>query len=254
MKKITFLTALLLISIQSNAQLEPIFEPSLSIEPYLVVDSPDNETVVQVIDGDVATKFLDFEETDGSGFTVDLGGTSRIASVIDITTANDAELRDPTIVEISGSTDGTNFDLIASIDIECIVERFETRQFAFANTEAFSFYRINFIQECDDIEGIIQVAEVQLFEDTLSVGDIDKLENQISIFPNPSEGDFSVSTKNAIDALAIYDITGKLVYQKTGVGTVNDVNISLQKSLDAGIYMVAITTQRITTTKRLIIK
>ena len=82
----------------ANAQ-APIFNPSMVINEYGIVDSPVGEEVDKIIDGDFNTKFLDFELFDGMGFTVDLGGESKTAISIDLTTANDFPVRDPLIMK-----------------------------------------------------------------------------------------------------------------------------------------------------------
>ena len=148
MKKITLLTFTLLFSGLLFAQ-TPVFDSSMTVTPYLVVNSPSSETIDMAIDGNINTKFLDFDEEDGSGFIVDLGGVAKLAQSIEVTTAN--------------------YTTIASINIPCISDRFTTRSFDYTNSNTYSYYRINFIQECNDVEGIIQVAEVQLYEETLSV-------------------------------------------------------------------------------------
>ena len=51
----------------------PIFSPSSSISTYGSVNSPSAEQVQNVIDGNVATKYLDFFDSDGIGMTVNLG-------------------------------------------------------------------------------------------------------------------------------------------------------------------------------------
>ncbi|WP_047545259.1 T9SS type A sorting domain-containing protein [Psychroserpens sp. Hel_I_66] len=252
MKKITLfiftslLTSLLSISLYSQ---EPIFEPTMNITVYLSVNSPANETVENAIDGVINTKYLDFEEQDGTGFTVDLGDTSEIAQSIDITTANDFELRDPTMVEISGSLDGTSFTPITTISIPCITERFFTRSFDFTNTIAYSFYRINFIQECDDIEGIIQIAEVQLFDaPQLSIDDF-KINQGVDIIPNPSNGIFNINSQQniLITNVSIYDLTGKNVLNIKNNSEINASNLS------KGMYLVKISTATGSVLKKLII-
>ena len=88
---------------------EPIFDPSMVIYGLGTVDSPIGEEVDKIIDGNVNTKFLDFELGDGMGLTVNLGGTAAIASSIELTTANDFPERDPVEFEVLGSNDATNY-------------------------------------------------------------------------------------------------------------------------------------------------
>jgi len=58
----------------------------MSTTEYLFVSSPAGETVENVIDGNIYTKYLDFNVEDGMGFIVGLGGSSLVAKSIDIPT------------------------------------------------------------------------------------------------------------------------------------------------------------------------
>lgn len=78
----------LLCSFAVNAQ-EPIFSPTSSISTFGSVNSPSNEQVGNVIDGNVNTKYLDIFDFDGIGFTVNLNGVAKTATSMAFTTAND---------------------------------------------------------------------------------------------------------------------------------------------------------------------
>jgi len=130
--------------------------------PFGDVNSPTGEESQQIIDQDPMTKYLDFNELDGMGFDVDLLGVQSIITSMEMVTANDAPERDPTDYEILGSTDGMAFTSIVTGTIPCVTDRFLSRIFAFENTEAYSFYRVNFTGNCST-SSIIQVADVQLF-------------------------------------------------------------------------------------------
>ena len=100
------LTGILLIflSVSLFAQ-TPIFTSGMAITGFNSVNAPAGEPLVNTIDG-TNNKFLDFDEFDGMGFSVDLGGLSRIATSIEVTTANDSPGRDPQTYEVFGSTNG----------------------------------------------------------------------------------------------------------------------------------------------------
>jgi len=100
---------LLFVSVSTSWAQTAIFNPSMSISPYGNVSSSGDEAYGNSIDGNINTKFLDFNKADGMGFTVDLGGVSKIARSIAFTTANDSEGRDPMHYEVLGSNDGSNF-------------------------------------------------------------------------------------------------------------------------------------------------
>lgn len=249
MRKITF-TVLTLFLFGNAFSQNPIFDPSMTVTGYLTINSPSSEGIDKIIDGNITTKFLDFDEDDGAGFIVDLGGTSELAQSIDITTANDEPTRDPTSVEIAGSTDGTNFTNIATIDIPCIDDRFFTRSFDFANTSAYSHYRINFMDECNATASMIQVAEVQLFDaPQLSANTFD-LERQFRIAPNPNHGIFKINTPQdlVIKNVSMYDVTGKLVLVTPAETEVN------ASALAKGLYLVTISSEIGTISKRIVIE
>ena len=148
-----------------NAQ---IFNPSMTVTGFGIVNSPAGEDVTKVIDGNINSKFLDFDEFDGMGFTVDLGGTPATAQSVEITTANDSPGRDGDVVEILGSNDGTNFTSIATIPVPCVTTRFHSRFFNFSNAVSYLHYRINFPTRCGT-DGEMQVAEVQLYASQMCI-------------------------------------------------------------------------------------
>jgi hypothetical protein len=81
-----------------------------------------------------------------------------------------------------------------------------------------------------------------------------KLELGLSVFPNPSEGMFSVKTivpfNNA--NINIVDLTGKIVYNTTET-TNNRVDLNLAH-LAGGIYYLSVTNNGLTATEKIIIK
>jgi|GEM_PF-3337808 len=160
-KAIAFLS-LFFLSISFGFAQSPIFSPAMSITEFGSVNSPANEGVENIIDGNTSTKFLDFNFNDGMGFTVDLGGTSRVASSISITTANDVPGRDPQNYIVYGSNNGTDFTQITTGTIPCLGTRFLERTFNFSNSNAYEYYRVDFTTQCAS-ENSIQLSEVQLY-------------------------------------------------------------------------------------------
>lgn len=254
MKKILLLT--LLYAGSCLAQ-EPIFDPGMAITAYGLVNSPVGEEVDKIIDGDINTKFLDFELGDGMGFTVDLGPTARVAYSMDITTANDFPVRDPISFEVLGSNDGAAFTSIATGVIMCIPDRFNTRSFPFSNVTAYSFYRINFSAPCDPSGGTgipsIQAAEVQLFEEVLGLNESDKLDREILLYPNPNNGEFSIQYLGIDKRVGIdlIDVNGKLIHKGDLAQKSNQLfRIS---NLKTGLYFLRITTTKTSITKKLLV-
>jgi len=230
-----------------NAQY-PLLDASSTISPYGAVYSPSGEEYYNIIDGDIETKFLDFSSYDGLGFTVDLNGYQTVATGMDFTTANDSAERDPTIFEIFGSNDGTDFTSITVGDIYCDPERYYTTSYTFDNTEGYSYYRFIFSEQCNTIEQMIQIAEVQLFG-TEWLGREDFAKKQaLKLYPNPSNGKFTITQEEAIGHIVITDALGKIVKQLDSDNLSQEMNI---EGVESGLYFLRTSNG---TTKKLIIK
>ncbi|NNJ82369.1 MAG: T9SS type A sorting domain-containing protein, partial [Flavobacteriaceae bacterium] len=236
---------------------DPIFDPSMTITEFGIVSSPIGEEVDKVIDGTSSTKFLDFELGDGIGFTVDLGGASRTAISMDITTANDFPVRDPIDFEVFGSNNGSSFTSVATGTIDCISDRFFTRSYTFTNTTAYSFYRLNFSAPCDPSGGTgipsIQIAEVQLFEEVLAINDNPLSENIVKVYPNPSSGILTVnySGNDKIQSVKIISVSGKIVQEISNRAFNSEQTLDIS-SLGTGIYFLRISSAASTITKKII--
>ena len=149
-----------------NAQGVSIFEPGMGIISIWIVPSSFGEEVDKITDGNINTKYLDFELADRMGFIVDLGTLSAIATYIKITTTNDFPERGPIGFVVSGSTNDTNFTVIDTGSISMCHRSIRTR--LYENTNAYGFYRVNLTATCNPSGGIgiqiIQLAEIQLYE------------------------------------------------------------------------------------------
>lgn len=73
-----------------------------------------------------------------------------------------------------------------------------------------------------------------------SVGLKEMNEENIFIYPNPANYYFKISSENAIDRLAIYDLSGKLVLQENMINSTKTINVD---HLRRGIYLLRIETQ-----------
>lgn len=217
-----------------------LFTPSSNISPFGLVSSPAAENYPKIIDGNTATKFLDFNSTDGIGFTVNLGTVSAAATEMSITTANDFPQRDPQNYQILGSNNGTNFTSITTGTIVCNATRFNTTTYNFVNTQAYSYYRLIFTNQCNTSEAIFQIAEVQLSYDALNTTTINPNSN-FSIYPNPNNGRFKISSKanKAIDVITVTNSLGKQITQFYPNETSSN-ELDLQ-GVSSGIYFVQIT-------------
>lgn len=83
------------------------------------------------------------------------------------------------------------------------------------------------------------------------------LEDNISIFPNPTDGlvNLHFENKNTSDKISIkvYDMIGKLIFEKIDVELIsNSFSINLENLIN-GIYFISIQQNNKTTSKKLII-
>lgn len=83
-----------------------------------------------------------------------------------------------------------------------------------------------------------------------SAGVNDNTLSNFSLYPNPASGKVSINTSIAGEKnVVVYDILGKQVINTTVAG--EELNIS---SLKAGVYMVSVTQNKMTATKKLIVQ
>lgn len=246
MKNILFFAFGLLITISVSAQ-DPIFTPSMLITSYGIVDSPFGEEVDNIIDGDINTKFLDFELDDGMGFTVDLGGLSYVATSIEITTANDFEERDPVRYVVFGSNDGSTYINIADGIIDCISDRLFSRTYDFVNDISYMYYRVDYTLACDPTGGdgipSMQVAETQLYGTILGINN--NIISDLKLYPNPVNDVLYIESNTEQVNARVYTFHGQLLKEFES----STLNISQLKS---GIYFIEISIEGETITRKII--
>jgi len=132
-------------------------------------NSPAGEGATQAFDGNVNTKYLNFDKKN-AGVTVRLS-QGRVVQKFTITTANDFSGRDPTSYKLYGSNDGVNWTLIKQDSLSLSESRFWTSpEIATGNTTAYVYYFILFPTtksgdgcglNCDSM----QIAEVTYYYD-----------------------------------------------------------------------------------------
>ena len=90
-----------------------------------------------------------------------------------------------------------------------------------------------------------------------SVQSLDDERSQVSVYPNPSNGKFNMSTDatNPIKGdLKIYNVLGKVVYQKPSFEITAPGNASLDLNLPGGIYFIGINSEKTNLSKKIIIE
>jgi hypothetical protein len=132
---------------------------------------PSGEEPPRALDNTVGTKWLAFQAAGSSyGFRF-AGGRRHAITGYTITSANDAQNRDPYSWTLSGSNDGVNYTQVDARSAQTFAARFETRLYEFNNATAYEYYRFDF-QTKFGVTGLesdrpsanaIQMAEIELF-------------------------------------------------------------------------------------------
>jgi predicted alpha-1,2-mannosidase len=115
------------------------------------------EVKENLVDGSSQTKWLVFERTAWVEFEL-----SEAVTIVHyaLTSANDADGRDPKDWTLSGSNDGTTWTELNKQSDQDFAKRFQTNEYRFGNTTAYRFYRLDITANSGD--GLTQLAEVQL--------------------------------------------------------------------------------------------
>ena len=126
----------------------------------------DAEDEFKAFDGDPNTKWLDHNDwagaptvEDPSWIQVQFEQPEAVNSVF-ITSANDADARDPENFDVLGSNDGETWVTLASFVGESFDERFERKEFRFNNGLAYTHYRLNITKNKGD-DGLMQLSEIE---------------------------------------------------------------------------------------------
>ena len=132
-------------------------------------NSPGGEGATNAFDGNVNTKYLNFDKKN-AGVTVRLS-QGRVVQKFTVTTANDFSGRDPTSYKLYGSNDGINWTLIKQDSLSLSETRFWTSpEITVNNTNAYVYYFMLFPTtksgdgcglNCDSM----QIAEITYYYD-----------------------------------------------------------------------------------------
>ncbi|WP_238334704.1 GH92 family glycosyl hydrolase [Kribbella amoyensis] len=112
------------------------------------------EIASNVADGDKFTKWLVFEPTGWLTYQTSQPVTIRKYA---LTSANDADGRDPKNWTLLGSNDGSTWTTLDTRTNEDFENRFQTKEFTVANETAYSFYKLDITQNHG--ENIVQLAD-----------------------------------------------------------------------------------------------
>jgi PKD repeat protein len=121
-------------------------------------ENPPNETKDKLADGLDNTKWLAFATTGWAAFRLT---TPAAVNGYALTSANDAQTRDPKDWTLQGSQDGTTWVDLDRRTNQTFDERFQTKKYDFVNTTVYPHYRLNITANSGATS--IQLAELRLF-------------------------------------------------------------------------------------------
>ena len=142
-------------------------ESVVAVTPYGQVSSPGGEQYFNVTDGNIGTKYLNFNKTN-VGFTVQLAAPTIIRQLA-LTTANDVPARDPMTIAIYGSNvQGQLGTLIANdVATNLSTNRYTTSNVAFDNSTSYTYYTVVYLTLRNyAAANSVQLAEAQFLYDT----------------------------------------------------------------------------------------
>ena len=127
-------------------------------------NSPPGEDAAKAFDGNVGTKYLNFDKQN-AGVTVKLT-QGRVVQKFTLTTANDSPERDPASYKLYGSNDGVTWTLIKEGPLSLSDGRFAVSgEIAVANTTAYVYYFMLFPSVKNNSGNSVQIAEVTYYYD-----------------------------------------------------------------------------------------
>jgi hypothetical protein len=190
-------------------------------------NSPSNETAVNAFDGNVGTKYLNFDKQN-AGVTVKLT-QGRVVQKFTLTTANDSPERDPASYKLYGSNDGVNWTLIKEGPLSLSDGRYAVSgEIAVANTNAYVYYFMLFPSVKNNSGNSVQISEITYYYD-LNDGVTSTDTGTGGTPSNPGQAG-SVCADCAPSWLATSDITVGQTTQKTSAKS-RVSNITLGNSL-----------------------
>ncbi|MGW6504099.1 ThuA domain-containing protein [Nonomuraea angiospora] len=135
--------------------------PEKVVESAASAENPPNETKDKLFDGSNDTKWL--ARTPTGWIQGKLEKPAAIAHYA-LTSANDFPGRDPKDWALQGSQNGTDWTDLDKRSGESFPQRFQTKEYTFANSTAYQYYRLNIT--ANGGEPLIQLAELRLFGPT----------------------------------------------------------------------------------------
>jgi hypothetical protein len=193
-------------------------------------NSPSNETAINAFDGNIYTKYLNFDKQN-AGVTVKLS-QGRVVQKFTITTANDAVERDPSSYKLYGSNDGVNWVLISEGPLSLSNSRFTVSdEISTNNTTPYVYYFIKFPSIKNNSGNSVQIAEVTYYYD----------ENNLTS-SNDQSGGGSISNPGTSGAAVTGDNSlccgGSAAAFNAGQPNVSAINAFMNRTIKASIVYI----------------
>ena len=122
------------------------------------VDNPPNETAAKAFDGSTSTKWYNANGGTAGWLQYEFCQPMVVISYA-LSSANDVPGRDPRNWQFQGSQDGVSWATLDTQANQSFPSRFQTIQYAIANSNAFVFYRLNITANNGDGSGL-QLSEM----------------------------------------------------------------------------------------------
>jgi len=204
------------------------FKGSNDAEPWPGDGSPAGERLEKLFDNDVSTKYLVGDDV--TWIDVYTGRLSNVTGYT-ITSANDVPERDPKDWEFQGwegdSVTGSWVTLHTVVDNPMWPDFFTPKTWSFTNSGSYSTYRLNITAINGDSQGLMQIAELEIYGlpgDTVDVvipTSVEKINHVTPIdytlsqnYPNPfnptTQIDFSIKIAGRV-TLNVYNMLGQVV-------------------------------------------
>ena len=170
-----------------------------------------NEGMAKAFDNTTATKWLDFSPS-GSWIQYQYA-SSKISTVTEytLTSANDAQERDPTNWNLLGSNNGgASWVTLDTRSGELFTARFQTRSFSFSNSTGYNIYRLSITALRGPTPNSVQLAEIELIGTPPEPPAPEP--PSAATNPNPSNGATNVSTSATLSWTAGSGATTHDVY------------------------------------------
>lgn len=196
-------------------------------------ENPPNEVTVNLIDGDVGSKWLDFNAT--SWIQFEFAQPEKVVKYA-LTSANDFSTRDPREWTLEGSNNGSTWTVLDTVKrTSDFPERYHTIIFDFANDTAYKYYKLNITKIGSG--STMQLAEVQ-FSDGIDVP-VPPTPDMKSGLSNGPTGLYAAKNNVGWTGVKAFTYSGKITADGNvySYNKIYDVNIDVTPNSELSYYI-----------------